>query len=101
MEIGGKDLIITTKIGPNSQKRLIFSYFKRLWPNYVKDEEKDCIFYYKDPENKKSWENNGRTKENAKNMAMIFANQGHITIVHECLDEEEIRHNFRVNWCFT
>ena len=66
------------------------------------DEEKDGdeLFFYKDQDSRDSWESNGRTEQNAGCMVHVIPGEGQITLVHEGLDEAQVRKNFRLNMGF-
>lgn len=103
MDIGGNDLIIETTLQPATQRQLLLRYLQMLWPGGVLEEdptEPGDFFYYKTPAVKASWDEHGRTDANAPDMVYALFGEGGLTVVHEGLNEQEIRMMFFDNRMF-
>jgi len=101
MDVAGHDLEIDTPMSPETQVEFITSYLRQQWPGLVVERDRLEVFFYKDQKTKESWDAVGRTDENSDKMVHVIPGDGCITIVHEGLDEQEIRRgNFNSNRCF-
>lgn len=90
MDIGGKDLVINTKLSKKEQREKILLYFKKMWKCCIVKEENDDIFIFKDSKALISWNRYGRTDKNAEKMIYIICGKGQMTIVHEGLNEKRV-----------
>ena len=96
MNINGFDLVIETNFDRLQQKEVMDGYIESIWPHMEIMIGDDCypnhdnIFYYKNLLAYHSWNEKGRTKRNAKKMVHLIVSDGHCTIVHEGLNEEEV-----------
>jgi len=97
MMIGGKDLVIATPMSPETQVLFMTRYLRHLWGNVVIEHDGAELFCYPSEEAKQAWDNDCNDDYE---MVHLLPCDGCLTIVHEKLDEDEVRNNFNANRCF-
>lgn len=91
MDIYGKSLIIETTLRKAEKIQRILDYMLNLWPAGVVDWEHDGFYVYRDDTAADAWELFGRTDYNAEDMIQVILDNYGLTIVHENLNEDEVK----------
>lgn len=100
MDIGGEDIVIKTHLTKDLQRKVMDDYMRSIWKNVeimVGDNSgnHDIVFYYRNIDAYESWSEKGRTNRNKKSMVLLIMSDGQCSVVHESLDEDEVRKVFK------
>ncbi len=92
--IGGNDLVILTTLAPTLARTAALAYLMNLWPaGILEADDATDFFYYRDQAAYDAW--NGTTADpSAHDMVYVLPRSGHITLVHNGLDEADVRRIF-------